>query len=148
MVDLGAGAGIPGVPLRIVRPEIALTLIESKRKRVSFLASLRRELGLEDVRILEGRAEDLVMESAELAGRFDVVVCRSVSPVPDLVPIAMKYLTPGGSFVASGPPPEGMPLRAPNSLGIQAQTVSFPDLGLSRTFLSAIKGAPLNGAVS
>ena len=63
VVDIGAGAGIPGMPLRIIDEGIEVTLIESKRKRVSFLRTVRRELGLEkSVVIEEGRAEVLVSE--------------------------------------------------------------------------------------
>src|SRR5262249_2007545 len=76
MADLGTGPGIPGVPLRIVREDLSLTLVESKRKRVSFLAALKRGLELADVSVLEGRAEKLVQERPDLAETFDVVVAR------------------------------------------------------------------------
>jgi len=138
IVDIGAGAGIPGIPMRIVRPEIALTLIESKRKRVSFLRSLKRELGLGDVTILEGRAEDLVRRQADLAGMFDIAVSRAVGPVQTLLPVAMQYLRSGGVFLASGPPPGFSSGRIPR--GVEVHTVGFAELGVARTFLSATKG--------
>ena len=79
VVDIGAGAGIPGVPLRIIDERIEVTLIESKRKRVSFLKTLRRELGLEKrVVVEEGRAEALVSEVLRRDGAFDVAVARAV----------------------------------------------------------------------
>ena len=79
VVDIGAGAGIPGMPLRIVDERIEVTLIESKRKRVSFLKTLRRELGLEkSVVVEEGRAEALVSEVVRRDGAFDVAVARAV----------------------------------------------------------------------
>jgi 16S rRNA (guanine527-N7)-methyltransferase len=130
MADLGTGPGIPGVPLRIVRDDIALTLVESKRKRVSFLAALKRELDLSDLSILEGRAEELVKARSELAGTFDVVVARAVGV--SMLPIAMTYLRPGGLFVVGGPP-DGAEKSDPS--GRSRQTKVFDKLGLTRTFL-------------
>jgi len=137
MVDIGAGAGIPGVPLHIVRPEISLTLIDSRRKPVSFLASLKRELALTDVEILEGRAEDLVGHRPGLSEAFDVATARLVGL--HLLPTAMRYLKPGGLFIASGPPPHKA--RTAPRVGIPArwETVPFPALGISRTFLLSHK---------
>ncbi len=137
MADIGAGAGIPGVPLRVIDPAISLTLIEAKRKRVSFLLALKRELSLADVEILEGRAELISREHPDLLGRFDVVVARAVGSA--ILPMAMRYLKPAGLFVASGPPPErGLP-PAPNLA--EWREVSFPDLSLRRLFLVASKPA-------
>jgi 16S rRNA (guanine527-N7)-methyltransferase len=139
MADLGTGPGIPGVPLRIVRDDIALTLVESKRKRVSFLATLTRELGLTDVLVLEGRAEDLVKERVGLSGTFDVVVARAVGS--SMLPIAMSYLRPGGLFIAGGPPAAGSrdTLEAPDPLRMRYQNETFDQLGLSRAFLLSQK---------
>lgn len=141
MVDIGAGAGIPGVPLRIVEPRIALTLIEAKRKRVSFLAALRRELGLEDIEILEGRAEDIITQLPNLIGRFDVAVARAVGPMRKLLPIVAEYLRPGGIFLAPGPP--NPPALPPAHAGMLTrwEQVPYPALGLSRVLLVASKEA-------
>ena len=140
MADIGAGAGIPGVPLAIVRPEISLTLIESKRKRVSFLAALKRELGVSNVEILEGRAEDLITRSPELYEKFDVVVSRAVGPIHDLLPTVMAYLTVGGLFMGAGPPstPKTQ-LQAMAALGVRCEVIRFSEVGLTRTFLLAHK---------
>ena len=134
VADLGTGPGIPGVPLRIVRDDIALTLVESKRKRVSFLAALKRELELSDLSILEGRAEELVTTRSDLAGTFDVVVARAVGA--SILPIAMTYLRPGGLFLAGGPP-DGAGKSDPS--GIRRQSKAFDKLGLKRTFLLSQK---------
>ena len=141
LVDIGAGPGIPGVPLRIVEPRISLTLIESKRKRISFLSALKRELGLDDVRIIEGRAEDLIIQLPELMGNFDFAVSRAAGPVESLIPTALRYLRPGGLLIVSGPPP-GDPLPAiPPEVKGQWKITDFPALGLSRVFLVVSKGA-------
>lgn len=140
MVDIGTGPGIPGIPLRIIRPEISLTLIDSKRKQVSFLAALKRELDLTDVLVLEGRAEELVPEQPGLAETFDVVVTRAVGT--RLLPTAMLYLKSGGLFIAGGPPvPIGGLARPDGLLEVQLDTIQFSALQLTRTFLLATKAS-------
>ena len=109
VLDLGAGAGIPGLPLKIVKPEITLTLVEARRRRASFLTAVVRELALEGVSVLEGRAEDLVEVDPRLRGAYDAVVTRAAGPLPSILPLAMAFLRPGGRFIASGPP-AGKPL--------------------------------------
>jgi 16S rRNA (guanine527-N7)-methyltransferase len=133
VVDIGAGAGIPGLPLRLATPRLALTLVEARRKRVSFLRAVQRELGLEDVTIEEGRAEELVERRAELAGAFDAVVARAVGPATSLRPIAFKYLKVGGLLLVSGPP-------APTpQTGFEVARVRVPGVRGARAFLRAIK---------
>lgn len=104
LADIGSGVGVPGVPLKIVRDEISLVLIESRRKPVSFLAHTMRELEIAGVEILHTRAEQAIIERPELSERFDVVVSRGVGGLPELVALGMRYLRPGGRFVSPGPP--------------------------------------------
>jgi 16S rRNA (guanine527-N7)-methyltransferase len=131
VVDIGAGAGIPGMPLRIIDDGIAVTLIESKRKRVSFLKTVRRELGLE-----KGRAEALVSEVVRRDGEFDVAVARAVGNLEEVVSTALQYLKPGGLFIASAPPPARLADLAAQSHG-EWRILDYPDLGLKRGFLVA-----------
>jgi 16S rRNA (guanine527-N7)-methyltransferase len=133
VVDIGAGAGIPGLPLRLAAPRLALTLVEARRKRVSFLRAVQRELGLEDVTIEEGRAEELVGRKAALAGAFDAVVARAVGPATTLRPIAFKYLKAGGLLLVSGPPEPGP------QVGFEVVRVRVPGARGTRAFLRAIK---------
>ena len=135
MVDIGAGAGIPGIPLRIVDPSIVLTLVESKRKPVSFLLSLVRELDLGDVGVCQGRAEDVVAQYPDLVGQFDIALSRAAGNLPRLLPAAMRYLRTGGVFIASGPPSGGKP----PSPGMQWRRVNYKTLGISRLFTFAEK---------
>lgn len=109
VLDLGAGAGIPGLPLKIVEPAIRLTLLEARRRRVSFLSAVVRDLRLEGVSILAGRAESLIVSDPELRGSFDAVVTRAVGPPGSILPVALAFLRLGGRFIASGPP-AGKPL--------------------------------------
>lgn len=104
VVDIGAGSGIPGLPIRLADSAVSLTLIEAKRKRISFLLTARRELGLSDVQVLEGRAERLVDEDPDIAGRFDAAVARAVGAEEELLPLALRYVRPGGVVVLAGSP--------------------------------------------
>ena len=137
VVDIGAGAGIPGMPLRIVDDGIEVTLIESKRKRVSFLKTLRRELGFEQSMVIEeGRAETVMLEVIRRGGGFDVAVARAVGNLKLVVPTALQYLKPGGVFIVSAPPPARLPGLGAESHG-EWRILDYPDLGLKRGFFVA-----------
>jgi 16S rRNA (guanine527-N7)-methyltransferase len=133
VVDIGAGSGVPGLPLRLVDPAISLTLVEAKRKRVSFLLAACRELSLPDVSVVEGRAEDLVGADSALAEGFDTVVARAVGSEKRLFSLALRYLRPGGTVILAG---------SPNSTGhggMQVLKVSVPGSGRTRVFLRGLK---------
>jgi 16S rRNA (guanine527-N7)-methyltransferase len=91
--DVGSGAGLPGLPLAVVLPHISFTLIESRRKRASFLRQARVALGLTNVEVLQQRAEDVT------AGPFDTVLARAVAPPADLLSITRPLIAPGGRLV-------------------------------------------------
>jgi 16S rRNA (guanine527-N7)-methyltransferase len=96
VMDLGAGAGIPGVPMKIVRPSLRLTMLEARARRSSFLRAVVRELGLSNATVLGMRAE-LAVESH--AGEFDAVVMRCVSPVDRALDLARAFVHEGGAVV-------------------------------------------------
>ncbi len=125
LLDLGSGAGLPGIPIKIVRPEIQLVLLESRQRRASFLSSAVRELALERVSVVSGRAEEF---AEELAERFDAVVMRCAGDVERLFPLAAQFVVPGGLVVASGPP-----RQRPLSLG-EWVTVVAEEGGKTRRF--------------
>lgn len=135
LLDLGAGAGIPGLPLKIVKPEITLTLLEARRRRASFLKTAVRELGIEGVGVLSGRAEVLIGSEPGLKNAFDMVVTRAAGPLTSILPLALAFLHPGGCFVASGPP-AGKPLpRIPHETPHRWESVPAPGKITSRSFL-------------
>jgi len=139
VLDIGAGAGIPGVPLRLVEPGLSLTLIESRRKPVSFLHALTRELAMPDITVHHGRAGAVISELSELKSKFDVVLTRAVGLGVGLIEVAMAYLRIGGRLVASGPP-VGSPMPKIDWQGpAMWKTVEFPKIGLARAFLLATK---------
>ena len=104
LLDFGSGAGIPGIPLKIVAPQFDLTLVEARRRQSSFLATVLRELDLGDAKLIQGRAEHLLSEMPELQEAFDAVVLRAVGPLEGVLPVALSFLKPGKVCIASGPP--------------------------------------------
>ncbi len=99
LIDIGSGAGMPGIPLKIVFPDIELVLLEATTKKADFLHHLKRKLRLDDVEIVVGRAEDIAHQ-AQYREYFDVVLSRAVAPLPTLVELTIPFCTIGGSFIA------------------------------------------------
>ncbi|MCG6567648.1 16S rRNA (guanine(527)-N(7))-methyltransferase RsmG [Tessaracoccus sp. ZS01] len=94
VADIGSGAGLPGIPLAIVRPDLRITLIESLQRRCEFLELAVQELGLGDrVEVRRGRAE-------EVKARFDVVTCRAVAPLEKLLRWTTPLFSPDGMLLA------------------------------------------------
>ncbi|MFQ5987885.1 MAG: 16S rRNA (guanine(527)-N(7))-methyltransferase RsmG [Dehalococcoidia bacterium] len=99
LLDVGSGAGVPGVPLKILFSNISLTLLDSVHKKTDFLDHLVARLGLEGVEVLTGRAEDLAREG-RYREQFDLVLSRGVAQLASLVELALPFCTLGGSFIA------------------------------------------------
>jgi 16S rRNA (guanine527-N7)-methyltransferase len=98
MLDIGTGAGMPGIPLKIVCPEAKLVLLDSIAKKTAFLQHIVMELGLEGVAILTQRAEE-IGHLAEYRERFDLVVCRAVSQLATVAELALPFCRIGGLAV-------------------------------------------------
>jgi 16S rRNA (guanine527-N7)-methyltransferase len=99
VIDVGTGAGIPGIPLKIVFPDIKLVLLEATAKKVSFLHHIGQTLGLKDVEIIVGRAEE-VAHVPQYRERFQLVLSRAVASLPTLVELTIPFCAVGGSFIA------------------------------------------------
>ena len=97
VVDVGSGAGLPGIPLGLARPDVALTLVEPMARRVEFLEEAVAELG-RPWRVVRGRAEERSVVKA--VGRVDVVTARAVAALPRLVGWSRGLLRPGAQLVA------------------------------------------------
>lgn len=106
LIDIGSGGGFPGIPLRIALPALKLTLVESSRKKTSFLAHIVRTLGLDTVTIIRERVDALIGEAA-CAGAFDTVISRAAFKLPELLRMASFFLKPEGLLIAlKGPDPQ------------------------------------------
>ena len=98
-IDVGTGAGFPGIPLKIVRPDMRLTLLESVQKKVKFLEHLVSVLGLKEVEVIWGRAEDLGRKE-NYRELFDLSVSRAVADLNVLAEYSLPFVKIGGLFVA------------------------------------------------
>jgi 16S rRNA (guanine527-N7)-methyltransferase len=97
VVDVGSGAGLPGIPIALVRPDLAVTLVEPMLRRTEFLNEVINILGI-DTSVIRGRAEDPVVR--ERLGRVDTVVCRAVAGLDKLASLTMPLLRVGGRLLA------------------------------------------------
>lgn len=108
MIDIGTGAGFPGIPLKIVMPSVRLTLLDSLNKRVKFLEEAGDKLSLENVQYIHARAEDGIRLAETTDGKiltglresFDLTVSRAVSALPVLLEYCLPYVKVGGVFIA------------------------------------------------
>ncbi len=99
VIDVGTGAGFPAIPLKIAFPNIHLTLLDSKNKRISFLNDVISELSLENVTTIHGRAEEGA-RTPELRDNFDFAVSRAVAKMNSLSEYCLPYVKPEGYFIA------------------------------------------------
>ena len=99
LLDIGAGAGFPSLPMKILFPELDVTIIDSLNKRINFLHLLAEELGLSGVHFYHGRAEDFAQDKAFRA-QFDIVTARAVARMQVLSELTIPYLKVGGRLFA------------------------------------------------
>ncbi|MHB8771496.1 MAG: 16S rRNA (guanine(527)-N(7))-methyltransferase RsmG [Syntrophales bacterium] len=142
LLDLGSGAGLPGIPLRIALPELRVMLVESSRKKTSFLSHIVRTLSLTEVTVVRERIEALIGQQA-LAGSFDTVLSRAAFKLPQLVRTASFFLREGGFLVAmKGPDPAEEMAEAEAVLAIvgmvyrDCREVRLPETDSSRKIIT------------
>lgn len=99
LVDIGTGAGFPGVPLKIVRPALSITLADSLQKRLIFLDEVIKSLKLRKISTVHGRAEDLGQDKNHRE-KYDIAVARAVAGLPVLLEYCLPFVRPGGIFIA------------------------------------------------
>jgi len=106
VVDVGSGGGLPGLPLKIARPDLELTLIEADHDKAAFLVHACAQLGLDGVTVVARRAEDAGHDPL-LREAFDVAVARALAPLPVLAELCLGLVRVGGKLLAQKTESEG-----------------------------------------
>lgn len=142
VLDIGSGAGLPGIPLALARPDLRVTLVEPLLRRVTFLEEVVEELEL-DIHILRGRAEE--KDVIERAGEADVVISRAVAPLAKLAGWSAPLLRPDGRMIAlkglSAIEEVERDAKALRKLGfedVRVETVSAPDAEETRLVIATL----------
>ena len=112
IVDVGSGGGLPGLPLKIARPDLAVTLIEADQAKAAFLVQASARLDLQGVEVVPRRAED-VGHDVRYRETFDVAVARALAPMPALVELCLPLVRVGGRLLAQKTDGEDVTAAAP-----------------------------------
>ncbi|APC42506.1 16S rRNA (guanine(527)-N(7))-methyltransferase RsmG [Clostridium estertheticum] len=99
VIDIGTGGGFPGIPMKIIKPEVNIVLLDSLNKRIIFLNEVINRLDLKNIKAIHGRAEDFAQEK-QYREKFDVAVSRAVANLTVLSEYCIPYVKVGGYFVA------------------------------------------------
>jgi len=140
MIDIGTGAGFPGIPLKIVFPQMHVVLLDSLNKRVKFLNMVIEEIGLQNIDTLHGRAEDYARQE-KYRERFDLCVSRAVANLSTLCEYCIPYLRIGGIFISykSGNIEEEL-RNSRRAIKVEKNIIfQLPETDISRSFIKIKK---------
>lgn len=148
LLDVGTGAGLPGLPLKILFPQVRLVLLDSVAKKTAFLSHVVAELGLKDVEVITSRAEELGHRPG-YRENFSAVLSRAVAPLTTLVELALPFCKQGGLFIAQkGREIEAEINRASKAIDIlggrlrEVREIALEELGGERLLVVIEKVAP------
>lgn len=147
MIDVGTGAGFPGIPLKILLPDVEITLLDSLNKRIQFLNAVIEKLGLENINTIHGRAEDFAKKE-EYREQYDLCVSRAVANLSTLSEYCLPYVKVGGVFIPykSGEIDEEVNAAktAVKILGgkiLEVKKFTLPGSDIGRSFVKIVKAA-------
>ena len=123
ILDIGTGAGLPGLVIKIVRPEIQVTLVDAVKKKTDFLKTVIRELGLKGVTVLHQ-----FLKKEDKIGSFDVIVSRAAFKMPELISLAVPNLKPSGRIIAMKGPHVSQETKGCDDLLSQCQLRPFEEV--------------------
>jgi len=135
IADAGSGAGFPGLPIKIVRPGLHVSLIESSRKKVAFLKNMIRKLNLSGVEVIHGRIEVL---GHEYEGLFDVIVSRATFKIDEFIRVASPYVRKGGSLIISKGPGYLQEMQGLDIDNLEIIEYKLPFAGYKRVLIKII----------
>jgi 16S rRNA (guanine527-N7)-methyltransferase len=138
VIDVGTGAGFPGIPLKIAGEKLKVTLLDSLEKRVKFLNEVCTQLGLKDIHPVHGRAEDFGVDKKHRE-QYDLAVARAVASLPVLLEYCLPFVKVGGYFMAmKGPDAKEELIQSGKALDVlggelvEAKTFSLPHTDYER----------------
>ena len=150
LIDVGTGAGFPGMPLRICLPELKVTLLDSLNKRINFLQEVASKLSIDDIEFIHGRAEDFG-KNEDYREKYDIATARAVAGLPVLMEFCVPFIKVGGYFVCLKGPNANLELeeskKAMEVLGveyIEKIDVKLPESDLNHNILifKKVKNTP------
>lgn len=140
VIDVGTGAGFPGIPLKIVRDDIEVVLIDSLNKRINFLNEIIEKCELKDIKTVHGRAEDLA-HNIEYREKFDISTARAVANISTLSEFCTPFLKVGGVFICMKADAEKEMQEAKRAIEIlgmkqvDIEHIKLPEIDADRTII-------------
>lgn len=150
LIDVGTGAGFPGMPLRISLPDLKVTLLDSLNKRINFLQEVANQIDIDDIEFIHGRAEDFGKDE-NYRECFDIATARAVAGLPALMEFCVPFVKVGGHFVCLKGPNANLELeeskKAMEVLGIEyieKIDIKLPEIDLDHNILvfKKVKNTP------
>ncbi|MBF0537320.1 MAG: 16S rRNA (guanine(527)-N(7))-methyltransferase RsmG [Nitrospirae bacterium] len=139
VIDVGSGAGFPGIPMKLVRPELSLCLLEPTGKKIAFLRHMVATLSLAGVSVFQGRLEDapVILKGAMKTDKYDAAVVRSLFSVDAFLAKAASLLKPGGVMILSKGKDYEKELIGLNADVIQVEPITIPTTDIQRFIITA-----------